>query len=301
MIINFLDKIYSSLRVKDSKFQSLMRFSIREITNAIVPFFLKISRRKVKLNEEGQKIIVSLTTFPDRVDKVWIVIETMLRQTLLPSKIILWLAEEQFPNKEKDLSKSLIYYLKNNLLEIKFLKDDLRSHKKYYYALQEYPDDIIITVDDDIFYSNNIVEDLVTLHKKYPATLCSLRGHRVTKKNDKITKYKDWEKIFGFFGPTFEVFHTSGGGTLYKKDFFKDEVFNLEVIKKYCFFADDVWLNFMLQLAKTKTVKGEYFSNLIPIKNKGFKLSTQNVSDGANDKQLHNLISYYDVNEQELF
>ena len=36
-------------------------------------------------------------------------------------------------------------------LTIRFC-EDLKAHKKYYYAFKEYPDDIVITVDDDVIY-----------------------------------------------------------------------------------------------------------------------------------------------------
>ena len=37
-------------------------------------------------------------------------------------------------------------------LEIIFVSDELACHNKYYYAFQQYSDDVIITVDDDVIY-----------------------------------------------------------------------------------------------------------------------------------------------------
>ena len=51
------------------------------------------------------KIIVSLTTYPGRIDIVHKTIITLLQQTMKPDEVILWLAEEQFPDKK--LPKSL--------------------------------------------------------------------------------------------------------------------------------------------------------------------------------------------------
>ena len=42
----------------------------------------------IKKIKREQKIIVSLTTFPKRIDSVWITIETLLRQTVKPDEAI---------------------------------------------------------------------------------------------------------------------------------------------------------------------------------------------------------------------
>lgn len=57
---------------------------------------------------EGEKIIVSLTSFPARINIVVKTIKTLLTQTLKPDAVILWLAPEQFPNGEKDLPQELL-------------------------------------------------------------------------------------------------------------------------------------------------------------------------------------------------
>ena len=51
-------------------------------------------------------------------------------------------------------------------MKIEFKDEDLRSHKKYYYTIKEYPDDIMITVDDDIFYRSDMIAKLMAYHKK---------------------------------------------------------------------------------------------------------------------------------------
>ena len=55
----------------------------------------------------------------------------MSKQTLKPTKIILNLAEEEFPNKENDLPKDLVVEAKNNpLFEIYWIKENTTVWKK---------------------------------------------------------------------------------------------------------------------------------------------------------------------------
>lgn len=301
-MIDFLDRIYNVF-TKRNKIQSLCRFIVRKIANGVLPLYFTVFKVKSTIRKESRdfKLIVSLTTFPKRISKVWMVVESMLRQDVVPDLILIWLSNEQFPNRYKDLPDNLKNLLRDGTIEVRFVQDDLRSHKKYYYAMNEYPNDIIITVDDDIFYPSNIVSDLLQLHFENPNTICCLRGYEVIKENGRILPYNKWEKLRHEQGPTFKIFHTSGGGTLYKKSFFTSELFNVEVIKRYCFYADDVWLNIMAQINKTKTVKGSFYTHLLPISSNSERLSSKNVSLGGNDKQLRDLIFHYKLKEDEIF
>ena len=40
--------------------------------------------------------------------------------------------------------------------------------------MQEYPRDIVILVDDDMFYPKDTIKKLWKLHKKYPNDICSI-------------------------------------------------------------------------------------------------------------------------------
>ena len=45
-------------------------------------------------------VVVSLTSFPKRIDTVDIVIKSMFKQTVIPDKILLYLSKEEFKNKK---------------------------------------------------------------------------------------------------------------------------------------------------------------------------------------------------------
>ena len=126
--------------------------------------------------KRDQKIVVSLTSFPARISVVWIAIETLLRQSMKPDEIILWLAREQFPE-EKDLPVELLNQ-KERGLTIRFC-DDLKSHKKYFYVMQEYSEDLIILTDDDLFYPSDTIATLIRLHEKNPEDICCITSQHI--------------------------------------------------------------------------------------------------------------------------
>ncbi len=73
-------------------------------------FLDSIDRNLKNLTEPGirdngltNKIIISLTSFPERMDEIHYALYSLLTQTFKPDMLVLWLGEEQFPNKESDI------------------------------------------------------------------------------------------------------------------------------------------------------------------------------------------------------
>lgn len=58
-----------------------------------------------------------------------------------PDKIVLCLAYDQFPGKEADLPQELVRDVHEGRVELLW-GENLGSHKKYFYTMQEFPDDI---------------------------------------------------------------------------------------------------------------------------------------------------------------
>ena len=83
----------------------------------------------------AKPIIVSVTSYPARINEVVLAIRTMYRQTRLPDKVILWLGEENFPNKFADLPKELLQLVSEKNLEIRWC-EDIGPHTKYFYAFR---------------------------------------------------------------------------------------------------------------------------------------------------------------------
>ncbi|BBA48039.1 hypothetical protein BBJK_01506 [Bifidobacterium bifidum LMG 13195] len=53
------------------------------------------------------QIIVSMTSYPARINTVHLAIRSLLAQKVLPDKIVLWLCKSDFPNRETDLPQTL--------------------------------------------------------------------------------------------------------------------------------------------------------------------------------------------------
>ena len=197
----------------------------------------------VKQKNIAQDVVVSLTSYPARLPQLHLVIRSLLHQSLSPREIVLYLATD---TNEEDIPDSLRELEKYNFT-IKTGYEDLKPHKKYFFAMQEYPDDSIITVDDDVIYDKDFVRDLCSCHQKNPGCVCGRRVHRMTKDNaGQIRSYNDWQwECRDILEPSHQLFTTGCGGVLYPPHILPPEAFDAAAIKVHCLNTDDVWLKFM--------------------------------------------------------
>lgn len=258
----------------------------------------KMKRQGIKPgNQRKRKLIVSLTSIPIRIDKLWITIESLLRQTYKPDRIILWLAEDEFrdielPEKiKKQQERGLeIYYCEN-----------LRSYKKYYYAMQRYPDDYIVTVDDDIIYAEDMLEILVRTYRENPGGIVCHRSHYIEKRKGKLRPYNEWtayndrEQIDNTY--SFYNFFTSGAGTLFPVFRLKSEVLDKDAFMELAPYADDVWLNFSAWKSGVKTINAKsILGHIITIGSSSDQsLNRANVLYGRNDEQIKRVLEYLKI------
>lgn len=289
MIKKLYDLLYLS---KNSKFYLIVYRSIKIFLNFYYPIHCYIFRTSIR-TVESNGLILSLTSFPGRINSTYIVIETLLRQTLHPEKIILWLANSQFKS-EETLPEKLIELKKRGLI-IKFC-DDLGPHKKYYYAMKNYPSYTIITVDDDTFYPENLVENLVSLNNKYPNTVCCNLAHLITVNNGYVQPYENWgSDADGFSGPSDLLVPIGCGGVLYPPFSLNINVFDQSQISDLCPSADDLWLKSMASINGVMAVKTSpisiAYANIISTQRQ--RLSSVNADQKMNDFQLMKIMSHY--------
>ena len=174
----------------------------------------------------------------------------------------------------------------------------MRSHTKYFYALQEYKDADVVLLDDDLYYPERLVENLVGMARKHPGCICATRVHKMTYRDGKLCPYREW--IHNYNTNNVEVkdlFFTSGAGTLIPSGVMPKDVFNERVFKEICFFADDVWLNMQAWRGGVKIVTNSaYNKDEISVgSTQREKLVSQNVCAGGNDKQLLAVINYLNI------
>ena len=254
-----------------------------------------MERRGLNQEQRSQKVIVSLTSFPARINTVGIVIQQMLYQTVKPDEIVLWLSKEQFPEREKQLPKDLLELKDKFDVKIGWCDGDVKAYKKFLPSLKEYPEDLVIIIDDDLLYPIDLIEKLLNAHKDFPSAIIASRVHKIgIGENGKILSYKEWKKQIGEY--IYEIkedwFFTGGAGTLLPPHAFGEELFNEKIIQELCPLADDIWLNIHAAINRVSIVNTAANNKLARIAStQEVCLQTANLEQ--NDVQLRNLTSHY--------
>lgn len=250
------------------------------------------------LPAQRRDITVSLTTFPDRINIVHLPITDILNQTIKVKQVVLYLSLNQFPKGKEGLPEALLNLESKGLL-IKFVEDDLRAHKKYFYAFRDYSNDLIITIDDDLRFDPFLIERLLLAHYMHPRAIIASRVHLMTGnvKEEKVNPYSEWRKEFnGWINiPSHQLFATHGAGTLFPPHCLNlERLCNAEEIKKLSLAADDIWLKVNEVLSNVQIVLAYPHKKLELIEGSQEQaLWKSNVTQNENDRQLDNVLIKY--------
>lgn len=249
----------------------------------------------LNLEKRDKKIIVSLTSGPERIYDVSYCIYSLLTQSLKPDMVILCLAEEQFPNKEENLPSKLLK-LKDNGLTIKWCQD-IGPYKKLIPALKEYSSDYIVTVDDDIFYPGDWLRNIWNQYNKAQNTIIVSEARRISfNSNGLIDNFSSWGIINKKSESSFLNFPNCVGGTLYFPNSLNEKVFDESLFLKLCPTNDKIWYWAMAVLNESKiSVIGEVPLTYINVARKIGILneSTFQNSDEMNDIQMRNVLNEF--------
>ncbi len=273
------------------------------LVGALCNFFLKhfYPKCKKQLNREKRKdeIIVSMTTIPSRLDTLPLMLKCMFNQSLMPDRIILWITDKI--NDRSELLSTLHDEIQAGL-EVRFV-EDVRVHTKYYYAMLEYPEAIIITVDDDIIYPENLIQRLYCCHQTHPKCVVAARAHEITTTNETILPYRQWNMLApGTANKSNKLLATGVGGVLYPPHTLYTDWKDTSLFLKLCPTADDIWLKLMERLNNISVVKLDKYTRepFIIGKTQTIALSKANVGEGRNDILLGQCTRHYHINA-ELF
>ena len=240
---NFVEgsqKINTSLYKINKRKYSL----INEKLVKIFPEYMINSIRRQK------KIIVSLTSYKPKFKNLHLVIQSIFNNTMKPSKMVISLYKEDLIY----LTKYLKDMINSKKIELIVMDIDLKSHKKYFEVMKKYRDYAIITIDDDIIYTNDLIETLYKSYVQYPNCIHSRQVEKITFKNNEILPYNKWIKKYKYeLNPSFNLFANTCSGVLFPPNILNitDENIN-DIIK--CITEEDIYLKYLSRKRNIKII-----------------------------------------------
>ena len=258
--------------------------------------------RVPSLGERPQvDVIVSLTSYGRRVRQgiVCYSIYSILRQTVQPKRIILWLSETEW--NDTNLPRK-VAVLRDKGVEIRYC-EDMKSYKKLLPAISLCPEDNIVTIDDDILYPRILMAELAETHKSYPQAIIAPFLYRPLRTTNGFAPYLTWP----FDSPekdTLYHFPMGGTGCWYPPHSLKREMLDYSLTQQLAPNADDIWFwaagiaNGTLKYRTRRTFVLISFDAIYQFMHKGSALQHSNVKGKAltNDMQIEATMRY--VKEQ---
>ena len=200
-----------------------------------------------------KEVIVSLTSYGERIYDVCLAIESIMQGTMLPNRIVLWLSEVEFKDKTLPIT---LQNQKRRGLEIRYTAD-IKSYKKLIPSLKEFPESVIITIDDDAMYNYDFVENLVNSYRSNPMAIHANRISQISYLEDgSIESYLKWKSVIGNnIKDSLSYLFTGVGGVLYPPHSLDASVFDEKAFMSLCKYGDDVWFSAMAIKKGTKVHK----------------------------------------------
>ncbi len=263
--------IYNTLKLKSFSPQSILRLG---------------------QDKEVVPVVVSLTTIPSRITKVDITIRSILMQKKKPKKIVLWL-----PESLKGRIPESLLSLESSIFEIKFTHLTC-SHKKLIHSLQEYPNDIIITCDDDFIYNSDWLSLLYSEHVKYPNSIIANQARMIRyDQSGELLPYKNWVYDPAKKATDKSILPIGANGVLYPPKSLHPHVFDESLFLELAPKADDLWFKAMALLQKTESRLSEQIPPIpIPILGtQKVSLKKENIDQGKNVLQWKALQTHFNL------
>jgi len=240
-------------------------------------------------------LVVSLTSYPARIERAWISVESLMRQTVRPERLLLVLAEEEFPKRK--LPRKIREQSQRGL-QIHWVGVNGGSFDKLLPARQEFGSLPIITCDDDKYFPRNLIESLFEASLAHPDTVVGARGWIVRRQNGHLAYGAGWTRApAGSMGR--DMLMPGGNGCLYPVDSLDDEVNNLNLALEIAPTADDIW--FWGALSKSKT-------NMLclglpphrPVSSQRGAPALSDINEHANDRQFQAVMQHFRLKSIEV-
>lgn len=144
----------------------------------------------------GEKACISLTSWKARINTVSKTLYSLIK--MCPDfHIVLVLSKDEFPLMEKELPDNLMLFVENKLIELFWIRPNLKSFKKVLFTMDKYRDVPVISADDDCIYTCNYAQELYNAYIEFPKYV--IRYPLYNKNNHYVagpyTLYPTWDNF----------------------------------------------------------------------------------------------------------
>ena len=276
-------------RLRDRPRRSMERMRIRL---QMLDFYLRNRWSKESVLDPSGPVL-SMTSQRHRLELAFYALESIVKGSRKPSRIILWLTDEESCSNPPET----IQRLKARGLEIHHA-EELGPHTKYYPYIERERNLAVplVTADDDKLYPRGFIKLLVDAYEGDASAIHCFRAHRIGMSDGQLMPYNYWLPCEDT-QPSHLNFVTGVSGVIYPPGYLKYLKQQGKAFTQSCPYADDIWLSVNALRSGFKVAqvgrKQGLFST-IPGSQKQ-RLYNTNVLSGLNQVQLRKTYSEADL------
>lgn len=237
-------------------------------------------------------LVVSLTSYPPRFRTLGKTLRSLLDQELAADHTILWLASA-----DAAVLPAEVRALEAHGLEIRTCAD-LRSYKKLIPALEQWPEAVHVTADDDVYYPPHWLAMLVAAHDPAAPAVLAWRTHLArADAGGHVLPYARWElatRRTRAEDPGTALFPTGVGGILYPPGSLHADVLDRDRFLTLCPQGDDIWFYWMARRQGFRHRRVPAWLDLIEWpETQQVGLRVDNLDGDGNDRQIAAMAAVY--------
>lgn len=277
------------------------RTAVHAGRRALKGAYARAMTRRLRLRTRGghrrltgtHPVIVSLTSYGERVADVAVAIESIGRGSVRPTRLMLWIDDDDIL---ADLPLSL---RQQQLRGLEILPTpDYGPHKKYFpYVVSISNHQLpLVTADDDVIYPRHWLRKLTTAFEQRPDAITCYRANIVQLEPDRVAPYSSWPRCRTTDASCLH-FATGVSGVMYPPTMLDELARRGTAFETTAPRADDVWLHWVA-LQTNRPVRQvssspQHFP-FIPGSQTG-ALTHENVGASGNDDQIAALYTPDDI------
>jgi len=289
LLLMYLVRGSRELGTKLSKLQSSNSKHFKEIEQLLITQAKSAKRSDqllylpfIQSKDPDWKFEVSVTSHPARFNALATSLVALKTQILQPQSINVYIADNDMaalPDSIKQLEKSGDITI--------FSCEDLGSGKKLIPALKTQRNLPIITIDDDLYFENDLFLHLMINHYLFPDAIIAARVHRLAiNEAGEVLPFSSWHKHYDQSeGPAKDLMPTTGAGTLFPPKAMHEDAADSGLYTKLSYNTDDLWWFFQARR------KGTLIRRLSDLDQLTFIDSTQEVGLWKNGNQDRNEVN----------
>lgn len=228
-------------------------------------------------------LIISLTSWTKRIYTAFFTLTKLYDISLNKDvQIIFNLSQEEFPYGINSLPYCYKEFLQKSSIIINVDEGNIMAHKKLMPTLEKYPYNDILVVDDDKLYEEDMIDNFLQAHNKFPHDVIVGRSHfRIYGENNKFISKPivyDLSKIWETpLSPLFNCKQASGlAGTLYPVGTFTDPLFfDRKLMMESCYYSDEDW-QWFFNIKENRTLRTNFKVKVYSGNNDGDKYALYN-------------------------